>query len=38
MQSLKIVALLALADSGGYVRLTFKYTIVVGEGGVLELF
>ena len=40
MQSFKILALLALTDSGGYVKLTPKYTIVRGEkeGGGLEFF
>jgi hypothetical protein len=33
VQSFKIVALLALTDSGGYVNFTPKYTIVGCEGG-----
>ena len=38
MQSFKIVALLLLTVSGGYVKFTPKYVIVGGEGGVLEFF
>ena len=33
MQSFKIIALLALTDSGGYVKFTPKFTIVGGEVG-----
>ena len=33
MQSFKIIALLLLTESGGYVKFTLKYTIVRGEGG-----
>ena len=40
IQSFKILALLALTDSGEYVKFTTKYTIVGGEkeGGELEFF
>ena len=38
MQSFKIVALLLTTDSGGYVKFTPNYTIVGGEGGVLDFF
>ena len=33
MQSFKIIALLALTDSGGYVKFNAKFTIVGGEVG-----
>ena len=40
MQSFKIVALLLLTDSGGYVKFTLNYIIVrdVGGRGVIEFF
>ena len=36
MQRVKIIALLLMTDSGGYAKFTLKYTVVQGEGGVLE--
>jgi hypothetical protein len=40
MQNFKIVAylLLGITDSRGYVKLTPKYIIVEGEGGVSGIF
>ncbi len=40
MQSFKIVALLLLNDSGGYVQFTLKFIIVggVGMGGLIDFF
>ena len=38
MQSFKIIALLLLTDSGGYVKFTLKYIIVQGEGGYWDFF
>ena len=37
-QSFKIVALLLLTDSGGYVMFTLKYIMVGGEGGGYQNF
>jgi hypothetical protein len=40
MSNFKIIAylLLGCSDSGGYIKFTPKYIIVVGEGGLTDYF